>query len=231
MKAPAEASSMIVPFPWNAGGSRAAGQALAEGRVMAYPTETSYALGGNAFDPGLVERIYALKGRSEAKALLLLIEGRARARELAAEIDPAAEALMNACWPGPLTLVLRAGRELPAHLRDGRGTVALRHSPHPVVAELLRMAGAPLIGTSANPSGELPAHSAAEVAEGFGEAVELIVDGGEAPGGAPSTLLDATARPFRLLRNGAVSPDTLRGVLADSFSDVFPDEYPDAMPQ
>ena len=227
MKAPAEASSMIVPFPFDAGGSRAAGQALAEGRVMAYPTETSYALGGNALDTELVERIFALKGRSEAKALLLLIEGQAQARELTVEIGPAVEALMNACWPGPLTLVLRAGPKLPAHLRNERGTVALRHSPHPAVAELLRIAGAPLIGTSANRSGGPAALEAGKVAAIFAGAVELIVDAGEAPGGAPSTLLDVTARPFRVLRAGAVSLETLRGVLADD----FPDAFFDAMPQ
>ena len=129
---------------------------------------------------------------------------------------------MRSCWPGALTLVLRAGAGLAAHLRDAGGKVALRHSPHPVAAELLRIGGVPLIGTSANRSGRPSAHSATEVAEIFGAQVALTVDGGSAPGGAPSTLLDTTARPFRILREGAVTAQSLRGVLAADFPAAVP---------
>ena len=190
---------------------------------MTYPTETSYALGGNALHAGLVEAIFRLKGRTEDKALPLLIAGAAQARELAEAIHPAAEALMAACWPGPLTLVLHAAPGLPAHVADARGTVALRHSPHESVAELLALGGAPLIGTSANRSGSPPACTAAQVLETFGDAVMLAVDGGEAGGGPPSTLLDTTALPFRILRHGAVAAEDLRRLLKRDFPQAAPE--------
>ena len=230
MKAPAQPSNAILSFPFDEEGRRKAAEALAEGLVMSYPTETSYALGGNALAPALVEAVFGLKGRENAKALLLLIAGERQARELTGRIDPAAGALMKACWPGPLTLVLWAGAELPAHLRDERGTVALRHSPHPVVAELLRIGGAPLIGTSANHSGQSAAQSAGEVAAIFGEAVAVTIDDGvdriiggrTAAGGAPSTVLDATKRPFRVLREGAVCNRILRDALVADFPGAAP---------
>ena len=135
MKALADAKGGVVLFPFASRQRKVVAQALAEGRVMSYPTETSYALGGNAMDSALAAEIFRLKGRKGAKALLLLIDGEDQAQELGEGIDPAAQALMRACWPGALTLVVPATPGLPAHLRDGRDTVALRHSPHPVVAE------------------------------------------------------------------------------------------------
>lgn len=191
-------------------------RALAAGEAMAYPTETFYALGGNALDKGLVERVYRLKGRAGAKALPLLVDPRAGWERWVRPPGPEAERLMAAFWPGPLTLVLRAGPGLPVHLQDQRGTVALRWSPHPVVARLLELGGAPLIGTSANRTGEPPATTAAAVRATFGAGVALVIDGGTAPGGAPSTLLDLTVRPFRLVREGPVKAPALRKVLGDA---------------
>ncbi|MBI4084034.1 MAG: threonylcarbamoyl-AMP synthase [Candidatus Lambdaproteobacteria bacterium] len=210
--------------------------ALHEGAVLAYPTETYYALGGNATDPEVVRAVFRLKGRPAGKALLLLIDGAADGGAglgaLARQVDPAARLLMARFWPGALSLVLWAAEGLPAHLRDDRGTVALRWSPHPLLAELLRIGGVPLIGTSANRSGEPPARDLSDVLAAFGAGtgagVTIALDGGTTAGGAPSTLLDATARPFRVLREGAIPAAALAAALAATHPDAAP--HPAAAP-
>lgn len=198
------------------------GQALAAGRTMTYPTETSYALGGSALDAELVERVFRLKARAPDKALLLLVDGSRGLAGLAGEVVPAASRLMEACWPGPLTLVVPAAPTLPAHLRDARGTVALRWSAHPVVQELLQIGRGPLIGTSANLSGRPEARRLEEVLATFGDAVELAVDGGATPEGPLSTLLDTTTTPFKVLRAGALPSERLRAVLQGAFAEWAP---------
>lgn len=195
--------------------------ALADGAVMAYPTETFYALGGNSLHAGLCAAIVRHKGRAADKALLLLVDGPRDVRRLATP-SPAAEALMAALWPGALTLVLPAAPALPHHLRAAGGTVALRWSPHPVIAELLAIGGVPLIGTSANRSGEPPATTADAVSATFSGAVDVLVDGGETAGGTPSTLVDTTTRPFTILRPGVVTAAEIRRALAPQFAPWSP---------
>jgi L-threonylcarbamoyladenylate synthase len=197
-------------------------RALQSGRVMTYPTETSYALGGNALSPALVERIYRLKGRDRQKPMLLLVDARAGLRNWVAGIPPGAEPLMQRFWPGPLTLVLHAGPGLPFHLPDERGTIAVRWSPHPLVAELLAIGGVPLIGTSANRSGEPGLNTAQAVLRVFPEEPLLAVDGGPTPGGLPSTVLDVTVRPFRVIRPGVISGAAICEALGGTFSDWAP---------
>ena len=139
--------------PFDAQARARIARALAGGAVMTYPTETAYALGGNALLPGVAEAVFRLKERPRDKALLLLIGGREELERLTRGVAPVAEALMSRFWPGPLTLVFHAAQGLAPHLADRRGTVALRWSSHPCTETLLRLGGAPLIGTSANPSG------------------------------------------------------------------------------
>lgn len=216
------ATAQVLRPPFSLEGRELLRQAIATGRVMAYPTETSYALGGNALSSVLVERIYHLKGRDRQKPMLLLVDARAGLRDWVAGIPPGAELLMRRLWPGPLTLVLHAGPGLPFHLPDARGTIAVRWSPHPVVAELLAIGGVPLIGTSANRSGEPGLNSAQAVLRAFPEEPLLAVDGGPTPGGLPSTVLDVTVRPFRVLRAGVISSATIREALGGTFSDWAP---------
>lgn len=196
-------------------------EALAQGAVMAYPTETFYALGGNALHPGLCAEIFRLKGREGDKALLLLVDGARDVPRLAVP-SPPAEALMAALWPGPLTLVLPAAPGLPPHLRAKGGTVALRWSPHPLIAALLAIGGVPLIGTSANRAGEPPATTADAVSAAFPGAVAVLVDGGTTAGGAPSTLVDTTTRPFTILRPGVVRAAEIARTLAPRFAPWSP---------
>ena len=191
--------------------------------MLTYPTETSYALGGNALDPALCAKVRALKGRPDNKPLLLLIGSEDAVAVLAQEVHPAARVLMERFWPGALTLVFRATANAPPHLVDSRGTLALRWSPHPVLRELIEIGGAPLIGTSANRAGEPAMCSASEVLAAFPGGVELAIDGGRAPGGMPSTLLDTTVVPFRILREGALPKARIQATLVETFIETVPE--------
>ncbi len=182
------------------------------GGVIAVPTESFYALGCDPRNPEAVARVGTIKGRPEGKPILVLLAGREQVSEFAASLSPVAERLMEACWPGPLTLVLPARADLPDALTAGTGTVGLRWSAHRDLHTILAATG-PLTGTSANRSGEAPCRLATEVARTCREAVEAIVDAGPTPGGLPSTVLDVTGRP-RLIREGAVPSARLRELLA-----------------
>lgn len=175
------------------------------GGIIAFPTETFYGLGAHPFDARAVQRIFDLKGRGLRDApILVLIRSRADLESLAVEITPAAERLMEACWPGPLTLVFRASEKVPPVLTAGTGTIGVRLPAHPDVQRLLEAVGGPLTGTSANPSGRPPAATAAEVERVLGDGVDAILNGGATPGGLPSTVVDTTVTPPRLIREGRV---------------------------
>lgn len=182
--------------------------------VIAFPTETFYGLGVNPFNVQAVQRLYDLKGRSpQTSPILVLIRSRHELQALISEITPAAERLMQACWPGPLTLVFRAAVAVPSALTAGTGTIGVRLSASPDVQRVLDVIGGPLTGTSANRTGQPPATTAEEVARAFGADVDLIVNGGPTPGGLPSTVVDTTVSPPRLVREGCVSQAALRAVL------------------
>lgn len=182
--------------------------------VVAVPTESFYALGASPTDAEAVRRVRRIKGREDAKPILVLVGDLAQAESLAGEIDVAARHLMMRFWPGPLTVIVQAASGLPVELTAGRGTVGLRHMGHPVLARLLRSIG-PLTGTSANRSGEPPARSARDVDSRLGRDVDLILDGGETSGGAPSTIVD-TVNGLRLLREGAVPRVEIAAALAEA---------------
>ncbi|MDH4249009.1 MAG: L-threonylcarbamoyladenylate synthase, partial [Deltaproteobacteria bacterium] len=186
---------------------------LLEGGVMTYPTETAYALGGNALLPDVAEAVYRLKGREADKALLVLIGAERGLQGLAREVSESARRLMARFWPGPLTLVFHAADACPPHLPDARATIALRWSPHPLLADLHRLAPVPLIGTSANRSGTPSLHSCPAVVQAFPQGLTLALDGGPTPGGAPSTLVDTTCDPPRILRPGVVTAAEIAAVL------------------
>lgn len=172
---------------------------------MAFPTETFYGLGANAMDPEAVARVYRVKGRPESKPLLALVDSVEMAESLATEISETARSLMARHWPGPLTLVLRASPDLPPELTAGTGTVGVRMPGHPVALGLVRAAGLPVTAPSANPSGKPPPTSAQAVLERLRGSVDLIIDGGPTAGGLPSTVLDVSVLPPRIIRQGAVA--------------------------
>jgi L-threonylcarbamoyladenylate synthase len=182
-----------------------AARLLVAGGLVAFPTETFYGLGASALDPGAVARVFQAKGRPDDKPLLVLVATLAMARQLARAWPPAASRLADRHWPGPLTLVVPARRDLPAALTAGTGTLGVRIPGHPVARALVRAAGIPLTAPSANRHGAPPPRTAAEVVDGLGGGVDLVVDGGPTAGGVPSTILDVTGDRPRVLRPGAVT--------------------------
>jgi len=181
---------------------REAARMIRDGLIVAYPTDTLYGLAVDPRNSPAVQRLYALKGRPESSALTLIAADVDQAR-LAAQLTPAAEALARRWWPGPLTIVVPAGVNLaPGALAGGR-TVGVRVPDHAVAVNLARAAGFCITATSANPSGgSAPASAEAVLAALPG--VDAIVDGGPAPGGAPSTIVNAVDRDVTLIRAGAV---------------------------
>jgi L-threonylcarbamoyladenylate synthase len=178
---------------------------LRDDGVVAFPTETFYGLGAAALRSSATRRVLHMKGRPDGKPLLLLVDSIAMVERVAAEIPARARALMARHWPGALTLVLRAGPMVPPEVTAGTGTVGVRLSAHPVAQALVTALGEPITAPSANPSGREPPTTAAAVVAYFGEVLALVLDGGATPGGEPSTVLDVTVEPARVIRAGAVA--------------------------
>ena len=177
---------------------------ISDGGVIGYPTETIYGIGGDATNARVVERVNDLKKRDARHPMLVLVGRKSDIRQLARRISVKAEVLMDRLWPGPLTLVFDALPVLPKGVLSEEGHVGVRISSDPVCQALLETLGKPLISTSANPHGKKPARSAAEVRGYFGTSLDMIIDGGERSGRVPSTVLDVSREPPRLLREGAV---------------------------
>lgn len=188
-----------------------AARVLRRSGVIAIPTETFYALGASISDEVAIRRVIAIKGRPQGQPILALIADRAQLTVLVGAITSAAVTLMDRFWPGPLTLIFPAAPLLPKVLTAGTGSVGIRQSAHGGLASLLRLVG-PLTGTSANRSGEPPARTAEVVQTTLGSEVDLILDGGSAAGGLPSTIVD-TVGPIRLLREGPISRQEIEAAL------------------
>ena len=176
-------------------------EALRRGEIVAFPTETFYALGVDALDELALARLRLLKGRKE-KAISVLVDGPEMLDRLVSKVPPRAAALMRGHWPGALTLALPARRGLPGPLVS-EGCIAVRQSPHPTAQALVARFGRPITATSANKAGEPPATTAEAVDEAF-EGRCRILHGGTTPGGQPSTLARVRGDKVEILRRGAV---------------------------
>jgi len=186
---------------------------LAAGGVAAYPTETFYGLGGSAESAAAVENIFRLKGRDRSQALPLIASDVEMVGTWVRRPGPKFEILVRTFWPGPLTLVLKASKAVPEHIRGPGGSVALRVPPLEWLRRLIRRLGVPLIATSANPSGHGGFSDPDSVRAHFGGRIDLIIDGGETEGRRPSTILDLTGKNPAILREGAVSREDLAAFL------------------
>ena len=200
--------------PANAAAIARAAALLREGRLVAFPTETVYGLGGDATNDDAVAAIFAAKGRPHFNPLIVHVPCLAEAETLAI-FDERARAVARRFWPGPLTLVLPRRKTgglslLASAMLD---TVALRAPAHPVAQALLRAAGRPVAAPSANRSGRVSPTEAAHVVEELGEAVAMILDGGPTTIGLESTVLDLTGPIPVLLRPGGVTAETLGAAL------------------
>ena len=173
---------------------------LASGGVAAIPTETYYGLAVDPTSERGVARVFEIKGRDDGKPLLVLFSDRGQLSGLSVDSnDPRLDPFFR-LWPAPLTVVVPIRRAIAAS--RGGATLAIRIPARQDVRDLLRAVG-PLTGTSANRSGEPPSNDPDEVEASLGEGIDVLVDGGRAPGGRPSTIVDATVEPPRVLRAGA----------------------------
>jgi L-threonylcarbamoyladenylate synthase len=196
----------------DAGGLARAAQLLREGRLVAFPTETVYGLGGDARNDRAVAGIFAAKGRPRFNPLIVHVADLAMAETIAV-FSPAARALAQAFWPGPLTLVLplRPEAGISELVTAGLDTVAIRLPAHPLARALLAAFGGPLAAPSANPSGKISPTRAAHVAEGLSGKIAGVLDGGACAVGVESTILSLD--PPRLLRPGGIPAEALEAAL------------------
>jgi len=177
---------------------------LKKGGVIAFPTDTVYGLGADAFNATAVERIYEIKNRPSHQQLPLLITDVEQLTTLANPIPEIAWFLTRHFWPGGLTLVLAKTDSVPAHLAPGP-TIAVRIPNHPVCLALIQHLGNPIIGTSANISGQPSVLTADEVRQQLGGKIDFIINGGKCPGGKESTVVDITRKAPAILRQGIIS--------------------------
>lgn len=187
--------------------------ALLDGAVAAYPTETFYALGAAAFSRKAVDRIFRLKGRDASKPLSFIASGMDMVRELVSMPPPSFLLLAGELWPGPLTLVLPAADGLPDRLLGPGRTIALRVPPLAWLRSLVGELGGPLTATSANRSGQRELEDAGEVRALFEGRIDLLIDGGPAPGGRPSTIVDLAGGRPRVLREGRIPVSRIEALL------------------
>jgi tRNA threonylcarbamoyl adenosine modification protein (Sua5/YciO/YrdC/YwlC family) len=190
----------------------AASLAVQRGHLVVLPTDTVYGIGADAFDPAAVRSLLAAKGRGREMPPPVLVSAATTIDALAVSIPGYARALIDAFWPGPLTLVCHQQTSLQWDLGDTRGTVAIRMPAHDVAREILERTG-PLAVSSANLTGMPAATDADQAEQMLGEEVDVIVDAGESPGGEASTIIDVTGSQGRVLRRGALSLEQLNAVL------------------
>ena len=176
---------------------------LQKGGVIAFPTDTVYGLGADAFNSLAVERIYEVKNRPKHQQLPLLIADIKQLATLASPIPEIARFLAKRFWPGGLTLVLHKADSVAVYLAPGP-TIAVRIPNHPVCLTLIQHLGDPIIGTSANISGQSSALTAEEVEQQLGGKIDFVINGGKCPGGKESTIVDATCEPPIILRQGII---------------------------
>lgn len=194
-------------------GIAAAALAVQRGRLVVLPTDTVYGVGADAFDAASVRRLLAAKGRGRDMPPPVLVSAPTTLDALAVGVPAYAHALVEALWPGPLTVICRQQQSLQWDLGDTRGTVAVRMPDHPVALELLARTG-PLAVSSANRTG-MPAATDADQAEAMlGASVEVILDAGPTAGSVPSTIIDVTGDTGRVLRRGALTLERLNEVVA-----------------
>lgn len=190
-----------------------AAEILRAGGLVAFPTETVYGLGALALNAEAVSKIFEAKGRPPNNPIIVHIDDPEKALNVVAAWSPAAQRLSEHFWPGPLTLVLPKHAAVPAIVTAGGPTVGVRMPAHPVALALIAAAGGPLAAPSANRSTELSPTRAEHVRKSMEGLIPIILDGGPAPGGIESTVLDLSTNPPRLLRPGLVSAEEIEAIV------------------
>ena len=192
-----------------------AGKILKEGGLVAFPTETVYGLGGNALDPAASMKIYAAKGRPSDNPLIVHIADLKDLARITTEIPEGAQILAKKYWPGPLTMILPKADVVPRETTGGLDSVAVRFPSDRIAQELIKAAGGFVAAPSANTSGRPSPTMAEHVEEDLGDAIEMIIDGGQVGIGLESTIVDFTEDIPVVLRPGYISLEMLREVLGE----------------
>ena len=192
-----------------------AAQLLREGKLVAFPTETVYGLGGDAYDKTASARIYAAKGRPSDNPLIVHIAEIGELEKLAVNIPEEAYLLAEKFWPGPMTMILNRKDTVPKETTGGLDTVAIRMPSHPIARRLIIESGLPIAAPSANASGRPSTTKAEHVIEDLDGKIDMIIDGGSSDIGLESTIVDLTVKPALILRPGYITKEMLQEVLPD----------------
>jgi L-threonylcarbamoyladenylate synthase len=195
-------------------GLEAAITALQNGELVVLPTDTVYGIAADAFSPQAVGRLLAAKGRGRDMPVPVLVGSWRTLDGLVDQLGPLARRLVEAFWPGPLTLIVRSAPSLAWDLGESRGTVAVRMPLHPVALQVLTQTG-PLAVSSANRSGRPPAVEVGDAEEQLGDAVSVYLDAGPTGDPVPSTIVDLTGDHARVVREGALPASALRELIPD----------------
>ena len=179
-------------------------EVIKAGGVIAYPTDTYYGLGADPRNRRAVSKVFEIKGRGSDQPILLLLHDRSEVTAWTTAVTPSAERLMDRFWPGPLTLVFTARPDIYPELTGWTGTIGLRVPGNELTRALLGRAGNALTGTSANRSGSPSPRTLDEVMRDLGSLVDLVLDGGDLTADRPSTVVDVTSEPPRIIRMGVV---------------------------
>jgi L-threonylcarbamoyladenylate synthase len=190
-----------------------AAEILRQGGTVAYPTETFYGLGADATNETAVKKIFAIKGRNFNKPISLIIGNPDHVFPLVKNIPETAEKLMSAFWPGALTLLFAASDKISPRLTAGSGKIGLRLSSHFMARRIATILQKPLTATSANLSGLTECTTASEVIRQMGKKIDAVLDGGPTTGGQPSTVIDVTRTPPLILREGAITRETIQRIV------------------
>ncbi|MDX9785853.1 MAG: L-threonylcarbamoyladenylate synthase [Desulfobacterales bacterium] len=174
------------------------------GGVIVFPTQCLYGLGADAFNTDAIDQVFKLKRRPLESPLLILIPSRKDLLNITNHISPAAERIMDIFWPGSVTIIFEANSMLPVGLTAGTGKIGVRLPLHPVAKQLVREAGRPITGTSANISGEPGCKQISEISQSIIRSADLVINAGRLKGGIGSTVVDVTVEPPHILREGII---------------------------
>ncbi|MGB1748997.1 MAG: L-threonylcarbamoyladenylate synthase [Dehalococcoidia bacterium] len=190
-----------------------AAQAIKDGQLVAYPTDTVYGLGADATNAEAVDAVFTAKGRNPGTPVPVLISGMSMGLELVKELTEKFEVLINEFWPGALTIVVEATESVPPVVTAGTGTVGLRMPDNKVAVELIKMSGKPITGTSCNLSGEPPTKAVDEARNQLGDSVSVYVESECGDSTAPSTVISLVTEPPTIFRLGEIAREDIENII------------------
>ena len=196
-----------------------AGEIIRQGGLVAFPTETVYGLGADALNEEAAAKIYAAKGRPSDNPLIAHIADLEMLKPLVEEIPPVAEKLMDAFWPGPMTLIFNKSNLVPKGTTGGLDTVAVRYPNHPIAQALIKAAGVSIAAPSANLSGKPSPTLGEHVIDDMDGRIDMIIDGGMVGMGLESTIIDVTVNPPMILRPGFITYEMVKEIVPDATED------------